>query len=92
LKAHTKNPGWSRPKIFGRLYGNIIFIIYAGMFCLGYWYLMTAGKLQANAYILMEPVTLIAVAEFMLAAALVLISIERFIGDWRRARGQSDKG
>lgn len=86
MKAHTKNLGWSRPKIFGRLYANIIFIIYAGMFCLGYWYLMTAGKLQANAYILMEPVTLIAVAEFMLAGVLILISIERFIDDWRRAR------
>jgi hypothetical protein len=36
----------------------------------------------------MEPSAPIAVAEFMLAVFLILISIERFIDDWRLARGQ----
>lgn len=83
-----KKLDWSKFKILRRLSASIFFVIFAGMFCLGYWHLMTVGKLQANAYILMEPSAPIAVAEFMLAVVLILISIERFIDDWRLARGQ----
>ena len=88
MEPQAKHPSWSKFKIFRRLSANIFFIIFAGMFCLGYWHLMTVGKLQANAYILMEPNASIAVAEFMLAVVLILISIERLIDDWRFARGQ----
>lgn len=86
LKTHTKNLGWSKLKVFGRLSIDIALIIFAVRFCLGWWHMITAGKIQAAEFMLMEPSVLTVIAEFTLFAIFILISIRRLTGDWRLAK------
>lgn len=92
MKARSKNLGWSKPRIFGRLTLDIVFIVLAARFCLGWWHIVTAGKLQASEFMLMEPNVFIVTAEFTLLAALILISIKRLNGDLTLAKKQYSGG
>jgi len=92
LEARTKNLGWSKFKTFGKLSIDIVFIILAVRFCLGWWHMIMAGKLQANEFMLVEPSIPTAIAEFALLAIFILISIRRLTGDWRLAKGRYGEG
>lgn len=92
MKARTKNPGWSKLKIFGRLSLDIVFIVFAARFCLGWWHIVTAGKLQASEFMLMGSNIFIVITEFTLLAILILISIRRLAGDWTLVKEQYGGG
>lgn len=92
MKARTKNLGWSKPKIFGRLFIDIVFIVFAARFCLGWWHIVTAGKLQASEFMFMGSNIFIVIAEFTFLAILILISIRRLTGDWTLVKEQYGGG
>ena len=59
---------------------------------MGWWHMITAGKLQASEFMFIEPSIFIVIAEFTLFAIFILIGIKRLTDDWMLAKGRYGEG